>query len=512
VKIVSVAQMRALEAAAFAAGISEVELQRQAGTAVAEEVYRCLEPGGRVVVLVGHGNNGRDGAVAAGWLLGRGVRVDLVLAPRHAVTLDELADLRAKGAATVASDDPQAIRGVLGGATLAVDALAGIGVKGALREPLKSLARELNAFGERLRIVALDLPSGVDADTGEVPGEAVWADSTVTLGGVKQGLLRFPAAERVGLLIPREIEIPPAADSELPYTALDAAKLGRLVPPRPLDAHKYRFGRVLVIAGSDHFLGAPVLSAGGAARVGAGLVTVGSTRDVRLNVAAHLPEVTFTATDIRSADGATAATALEPYLRSHASVVIGPGLGRGPSITAFVAEVLRLRPREHRLVVDADGLTALAEISDWPSLLGPNAVLTPHSGELERLVGQPPDATEPAWQHAGRLAQQWGCVLVAKGPFTCVAAPDGRVGVWPRANPALATGGTGDVLAGLTAGLLGQGAPVWEAAQLAVGVHALAAEKVVRDHRWRTLLASDLLDAVPATLRTLADAAATRPR
>ncbi len=186
-------------------------------------------------------------------------------------------------------------------------------------------------------------------------------------------------------------------------------------------------------------------------------------------------------------------------------MVLGPGLGRGPATTAFVAEVLRLRPREHRLVVDADGLMALSAIPNWPSLLGPNAVLTPHSGELERLVGQPLDPAEPVWVHAGRLAKQWGCVLVAKGPFTCVAAPEGHVAVWPRANPALATGGTGDVLAGITAGLLAQPGRVWDAARLAVGVHALAAEKVIRERGWRTLLASDLFEAIPAALQTLAE-------
>src|SRR5207247_6507194 len=173
-----------------------------------------------------------------------------------------------------------------------IDALAGIGVKGAVREPMASLVRKINAaHGTGLRVVALDIPSGIDADTGEVPGEAVWADYTVTLGGVKQGLLRFPAAERVGRLIPRDIGIPPSAEAELPYSCLDVPDLVRLVPARPLSAHKYGFGRVLILAGSDHYLGAAVLCSGGAARVGAGLVTLASTREVRLNAAAQLPEV-----------------------------------------------------------------------------------------------------------------------------------------------------------------------------------------------------------------------------
>lgn len=495
-KIVSVEQMRALEAAAFAAGISEAELQRMAGAAVAEEVARIAE-GGRVAVLVGHGNNGRDGALAAEWLLRHGVPVDLVLAPRHAVTPEELHHLRSLGASVTRSDDRASIDGVLSAAVVGLDALAGIGAKGALREPLASMAAQLNERRAELKVVALDLPTGIDADTGEVPGEAVWADATVTLGGVKQGLLRFPAAERVGQVIAREIGIPP--ETELPCSVLDEATLSSLVPRRALNAHKYRFGRVLVIAGSDHFLGAPVLCAGGAARVGAGLITVASTRDVRMNVAAHLPEATFTIQDLSASDGASAARSLEEYLQSHNSVVLGPGLGRGPSITEFVAETLRLRNPEHSLVIDADALVAIAEVTDWPRLLGPNTVLTPHTGELARLVGHDLDTSETDWERAHRLAQQWGCVLIAKGPFTAVGNADGRADVWPRANAALATGGTGDVLAGVTAGLLAQGLTAWDAARLAVGVHGLAAARITERGK-TTLLASDLFAELPSVL------------
>jgi ADP-dependent NAD(P)H-hydrate dehydratase / NAD(P)H-hydrate epimerase len=499
VKIVSVEQMRALEATALAAGISEADLQRRAGTAAAEEVAR-IGSGGRVAVLVGHGNNGRDGAVAAEWLLSNRVPVDLLLAPRHAVTPDELHQLRSLGASVTRSEDRAGVDAALSAAAVGVDALAGIGIKGPLREPLASMAAQLNAHRAQLRVVALDLPSGIDADSGEVPGEAVWANATVTLGGVKQGLLRFPAAERVGQLIAREIGIPP--ETELPNSLIDDATLSALVPRRALGAHKYRFGRVLVIAGSDHFLGAPVLCAGGAARVGAGLITVASTRDVRMNVAAHLPEATFTIQDVSASDGASAARSIEEYLQSHTSAVLGPGLGRSPSTTEFVAEVLRLRNPEHGLVVDADGLVALAELPDWPRLLGPNTVLTPHTGELARLVGDELDASETDWDRAGRLAREWGCVLIAKGPFTAVARHDARADVWPRANAALATGGTGDVLAGMTAGLLAQGLSAWDAARLAVGLHGRAAARIT-ERRRTTLLASDLFAEIPAILGAL---------
>jgi NAD(P)H-hydrate epimerase len=351
-----------------------------------------------------------------------------------------------------------------------------------------------------LTVVALDLPSGVDADSGAVPGEAVQADWTVTLGAVKQGLLLFPAATRVGRLIGRELGLD---DGTIRYVMLDEAEIGRLVPERPPDAHKYRFGRVLVIAGSDHFLGAAVLCSGAAARVGAGLVTVAASRDVRLTVAAHTPEVTYTQDDVRATDGAPAAVEIDGYLASHNSAVIGPGLGRSEATTAFVRTVLERRPREHHLVIDADGLVALSEVPEWPRLVDPHVVLTPHSGELERRVGGKSDNAEPPWVQAGELASRWGCVLVAKGPFTCVANPDGRVAVWPRSNPALATGGTGDVLAGTIAGLVAQGLEAWDAARLAVGVHGLAGERVVVQRHLRTLLASDLLTELPRVMAEL---------
>jgi NAD(P)H-hydrate epimerase len=173
--------------------------------------------------------------------------------------------------------------------------------------------------------------------------------------------------------------------------------------------------------------------------------------------------------------------------------------------------LLQARSRDSALVIDADGLVALSELPDWPSLVDERVILTPHSGELERLTGEPVPPDVPIWVHAGQLAQQWHCTLVAKGPFTCIARPDGRVDVWPRANAALATGGTGDVLAGITAGLLAQRLTPWDAARLAVGVHGLAAERVV-GRGWRTLLASDLLLELPAVLGDLPGRQSTRRR
>jgi hydroxyethylthiazole kinase-like uncharacterized protein yjeF len=504
VKIVSVAEMRALEAAAFAADVSEAALQARAGREVADVVASTVLPGHRVVVLVGHGNNGRDGALAATALAARGIGVELILAPRHAVSDAELRTLRGLGAHVCGVDD-QLAHEAIESARVAVDAISGIGIQGPLREPLASMARMVNA-APHLEVVALDVPSGIDADSGQVLGDAVRADTTVTLGAVKQGLLRFPAAECVGRLVVRDIGIPSAAGAALPYRRL--AREDVSAPPRPMGAHKYRFGRVLVVAGSDQFVGAPVLCVGGALRAGAGLVTLASSGAARHVVGARLPEATYTREELRTeADPIQAARDVMAY--EHQVLVLGPGLGRSEATTRFVEELLSRRSHEGGLVVDADGLFALSEIPEWQAKLGPNAILTPHAGELRRLADTQADAA-PTWVEAGRLAKQWDCVLVAKGPFTSVACADGRVDVWPHANAALATGGTGDVLAGLCGGLLAQGCEPADAARLAVVAHALAGEQVVQRRAWRTLLASDLFDEIPEVLQELR--AATRRR
>ncbi len=511
--------MRALEAAAFAAGVPEATLQEQAGAAVAEEVGALLRPGQVVVVLAGHGNNGRDGAVAARHLAEGGAAVQLFLGPRHAVRDAETETLAGLGVRLGRLEDAPTLEDALRRAAVAVDALVGVGAHGPLREPLAASARLLNRVswerGTALQVVAVDIPSGIDPDSGAVPGEAVWADGTVTLGAVKAGLLQFPAAARVGRLLPRTIDLPPAAVDPLPYGVVDLRSLADRVPPRPLDAHKYRFGRVLVVAGARHFLGAPALCAAAAARAGAGLVTVASPPDVRQVVAAHVPEATYVPRDLDvEADPDGAVAALKSSLRSTDALVVGPGLGRSEAAVRFVRGLLEQRaavaPPHSALVLDADGLFALDGWPRWWQHLGPQPVLTPHSGELARLAGAPA-AERPAWEHAGRLAAEWGLVLVAKGPFTAVAAPDGRVEVWPRANPALASGGTGDVLAGLCGGLLAQGAAPWDAARLGVAVHGLAAADLVERRGWRTLLAGDLPAAIPAQLARVAGPNWTRP-
>lgn len=507
-KIVSVDQMRRLEQAAFASGTPEDVLQDRAGAAVAEEIQRLPSRTGRIVVLVGRGNNGRDGYVAARYLARQGRLVTLVLGAGHAVTPSELETLQGLGGILHPTDDFADLSTVLNDADIVVDGLVGIGARGALRQPYASAAETLNRARDRLprlAVVAIDVPSGVDPDSGAVPGTAVHATHTVTLGAVKSGLLLFPAASYVGCLIPRSIGVPSDADSSLPFSVLERSRLPVLLPRRPLDANKYSFGRILVVAGSDHFPGAALLCSSAAARSGAGLTTLAVTRDVRLLAAAHHPEITYTTSDVATTDGAAAAEHLAEYVEAASAVVIGPGLGRAPGTIDFVHALVRVWSQRGRsaatLVLDADALFALSEQPAWWRALDHRAVLTPHAGELRRLCADPDaDLAGPPWEAASRLAQRWGCTLVYKGPTTSIGAPDGTVSVWCWPNSALATGGTGDVLAGLIGGFAAQSLPPIQAAQVGVMVHAAAADVVQRQRGWSTLLAGDLPDAIPTVV------------
>ena len=527
--VVSVEEMRALERAAIDAGTPELELQERAGRAVADVIQDNLGARrGRVVALVGAGNNGRDAAVAARHLASRGHEVSVWLSTKHGLSEGEVAQLAGMDAnvrslatdrAAVDGDDrrlrsPLAdFRAALGDADVAVDGLLGVGSRGPMRPGLVDLADAVNAArtgSPTLRVVAVDVPSGLDADTGAAPGAVVRADETVTFGAIKAGLLRFPGAELAGRVLVRPIGLPDAAVERHAVRVLDASTVSPLVPRRPLDSHKYRFGRLLMVAGSDQYVGAACLGSAAAARSGCGLVGLVSTEAAKQVLAVRLPEATYPAT-LRGveADPGGAANTVAELLPEQQAFLIGPGLGRADATDHFLRAVLRANAASERptpTVIDADALSLLGGWTDWWEQIGPGNVVTPHAGEMARLIGNAADGDGEAapWDRARRWAERWNQVVVLKGPFTTVAGPDGRAWVWPRANPALATGGTGDVLAGLCAGLLAQGLSPFDAARLAVVVHALAGERVVHERGWRILLASDLVDQIPRMLSELA--------
>jgi NAD(P)H-hydrate epimerase len=510
--VVTVDEMRALEAGAAAAGISEQQLQANAASEIALVAGRIAPDTTRVVVLVGPGNNGRDAFLAGRLLAERGRRVFYYLSPRHSIAPDELDSLQApseRAQLHQGEADLEILKSELGLASAAIDGLLGIGVHGPMRPPLDGLTRALNEVRSdtAVQIISVDVPSGIDADTGQVAGEAVRADVTVALGGVKAGLLRFPAASFAGTLEPRPIGLPPGADADCRVRLLGAEMVASLVPTRPLDAHKGTLGWVLVVGGSRDYVGAPVLSAAGAARSGCGLVALAAPPNVQASAAAMLPEATYLLREPEQAPALEAERVLDRLLDFRA-IVVGPGLGRdeaGLGLARSLLGGLHERDQAPAVVIDADALYALAQWPDWWSKLPSGCVLTPHHGEMARLTGQSVEAVAARnWETALEHAARWQQIVVLKGPHTVVAEPSGSAWVYPRPNPALATAGSGDVLAGLIAGLAAQGLAPLEASRLAVVTHALAAERVQLERQWRTLIASDLLPAVPRVLRELA--------
>jgi NAD(P)H-hydrate epimerase len=358
------------------------------------------------------------------------------------------------------------------------------------------------------RVVAVDLPTGVDADTGAIARRAVRADLTVTFAAPKRGHVLHPGRAFVGALEVVDIGLDPAAlaAADLPVTLATAAEMAALLPVRDPRAHKVSAGRVLVMGGSPGLTGAVALAARGAMRAGAGYVQVAVPASVQDVLATKLTEA-MTLAMRANASGAFSMEAEEEILSqvAHAdAVALGSGLSRdrdAAALARFVALAC-----ERPLVLDADGLNAFAEQRELLErrAAGPR-VLTPHLGEMERLTGVPAaDIEARRIDIAREWASRWTCVLVLKGAPTVVATPDGRASVNPTGNPALATAGTGDVLTGMIAALLAQRLTAVDAARLAVYVHGLAADRMVAERGPWGLVAGDLCEALPAAFQALA--------
>jgi NAD(P)H-hydrate epimerase len=333
-----------------------------------------------------------------------------------------------------------------------------------------------------------------------VAGTAVRADLTVILGGAKQGLLSAAAAPYTGLLVFADIGVVDAFP-DLPEV-VDAPFAATMLPESGPAVHKGSFGRLLVVAGSERYLGAAYLVSAAASRSGAGIVTLAAPRWLRDVVANRLAEATYLPLPDSGPAGAAAQCAdlIAAELPHFSAVALGPGLSTDGEVPALVEEVIRAAARlEKPIVVDADGLNVLARQPAWPTWVEGRVVLTPHIGELRRLAPDEELATPRPWEVAQPLAAQWGVTLLIKGPCTAIAS-GGRALVHTRPNPALATAGTGDVLTGIIGGLLARGLPPLEAAALGTWIHGEAGARAAVGVRAGGLLASDLLSHIPSAL------------
>ncbi len=509
-KIVSAEQMREIDRRCAEAGLSSETLMENAGLAVAREAREFLEDvaGRSILVLVGPGNNGGDGLVAARWLSDWGARVRVYLYRRRTKEDRNLELLRQRGLPCIdlPSEFPEGFSQLLSSADMVIDALFGTGKLRPLGEDVRGVLEQVKKAKEaqpRLTILALDLPSGLDADTGAVDPACLAADITVTLGYPKLGQFFFPGAEKIGRLRVADIGIPSALAEHITTELLTADAVGALLPQRPPDANKGTFGRLLVVAGSINYIGAAYLACEGAMRVGTGLVTLATPRSLQPTLASKLTEVTY----LPLPEGEPglldpeAAEVLKARLQDFDALLLGCGLGQSPGAMTVV-ESLIFSPLP--ALIDADGLNLLSRIPQWWERLGSKVVLTPHPGEMSRLTGLSiGEIQKERLETALHFAARWRAVITLKGPHTVISSPEGKANISPFINAGLASAGTGDVLSGATAGLMAQGLPPFEAASCGVYLHGWAGEVVREELGDAGMMASDLLPKLPLAIKKL---------
>ena len=458
--------MRAADAAAINAGTPGTVLMERAGKAVADEAERMARTSSRIVVLCGPGDNGGDGFVAARLLARRGWRVELGLLGERAVLPGD-AKLASEGYA-----GPVSPAGALAlkGAGLIVDALFGAGLSRALDGQARALVEAINASGAP--VLSVDMPSGLDTDTGDIMGVAPQATRTVTFHRLKPCHVLLPGSALCGDVRLHDIGLSALGPGHMRLIGPDDFR--RAHRPRAPQDHKYARGAALVLSGAAHRTGAARLAAEAALRVGAGIVAIAAEG---ASVAANSAHVS--AIMVEPFDGLPGFARLIEDERRKA-VLIGPGAGVGEATRGYVRAALA---QKRALVIDADALTSFAgQLDDLAAHIaeqGGKAVLTPHEGEFARLFAGAPEVLTAKGKIERARAAARACrgVVLYKGADTLIAAPDGRVGIAWRSPASLATAGSGDVLAGLIVGLMAQGAPAFEAACAAAWAHARCAER-----------------------------------
>jgi hydroxyethylthiazole kinase-like uncharacterized protein yjeF len=538
VKIVTIEQMRAIERAVDAAGTTYEMMMENAGKALADAILgRWPEvKEKKVAILVGSGNNGGDGLVAGYHLSIAGADVTAYLTSERTDEDHNFLRLQEHGGRILLAEEDKrntALRKMISEADIIIDSVLGTGIKlplhGSVQSVLGIAKRALESRKTSPIIVGVDCPSGLNCDTGEVAKETLSCDLTVTFGAAKPGLLRFPGAEKVGELVVANIGIPKdqkeVAKVELELATADTVR--DWLPTRPKNAHKGTFGRALIVAGSVNYPGAAMLAGVSAYRVGVGLVTMAVPAPVQAMIVPQFPEATWIVLPHEMgviAEGAYAIVAKE--LEHSQAVLLGPGFGMEEPTGVFMERLLSLEGGRTRgrmgfvhgdekdqapgkfevpCVIDADGLKLLKRITKWEHTLPDHSILTPHPGEMAVLTEQTIEEIQSdRTASAQHWAKEWGHIVVLKGAFSVVAAPDGRTTVLPFATPALARAGTGDVLAGAIVGLQAQGVDAYDAAVLGAFLQGRAGEiAAARVGATASVLAGDVAAALPAAIAEL---------
>ena len=502
-KVLTAAEMREVDRRTVERGIPGVVMMENAGHRVVEFLEQRFAPlaSQRIAVLCGKGNNGGDGMVIA-----RQLHTRVRPAALHVVLLADPAELKGEAAANFrmleACGCPvlRAIPGDARQASLVIDALLGTGIAGAAAGRMLEGIREINTGFPLAKVVAVDIPSGMLSDSGDIAGEIARAHHTVTFTAPKVGMVLPPNCDRIGELVVGAIGSPPELLAHVLLSLIDPPLFRALLAPRPPSGHKGSFGHVLVVAGSRGKTGAAAMTGLSALRAGAGLVTVASAASAIPVIAGHAPEV-MTEPLPETAQGSIAPEArLDTLAQGKTVIAMGPGLGQDPAIASLVQDACARF--EQPIVLDADALAGQPRGSH-----GRVRVLTPHPGEMARLTGK-----TTAEIQSDRLAAARACaaehtvILVLKGQRTVIAFPDGRAWINPTGTPALGTGGSGDILTGLIAGFLAQfPKQPDQAVAAAVYLHGLASEIGARSLGEQTLIATDILRYLPQAMEECAD-------
>ena len=468
-KIVTAAEMREIDARTIAAGLPDLVLMENAAHRVVELLERVFPSLAtqRILIFAGKGNNGGDGLAIARilWTRFAPSALDVVIPIGINAAHPQLALLRASGFTAIHTAIPTHVRT----ATIVIDALLGTGLSGPAREPYAAEIAEINSGFPLAKIVAVDLPSGMNADTGVAAGAVVRADYSVTFTAPK---LAHLLGQGLGQITVSPIGTPTAMLDEIRLCENEPSLWRHLFAPRPVEGHKGTFGHVLCIGGAQGKTGAIAMTGLAALRMGAGLVTVATT-----------------ATSLPTPELMTIPLADDWNALSYDSIAIGPGLGPDPFVPSFVAAC------PVPMVVDADGLSALADA--MPTAFAGPRVFTPHPGEMARLLGRPVADRLADAQH---FAATHGVIVVLKGHRTVIAHPDGRTALNPTGSPAMATAGSGDILTGLLAALLVR-TDAWTATLAAVYLHGLCGELAAAELTESCVVATDLLRYLPEAIR-----------
>ena len=525
-KVVTAAEMRQIDQDTIEGiGIPGIVLMETAGSAIVRAIVQHYPTSKRIGILAGKGNNGGDGLVIARQLAHTGydvhiflvsppdsfageARLNLQIAKSLGLRIEEiLAD--AKLGADFFTAQSTSLSHITS-CELLVDAIFGTGLRGTVRDSIATVINAINSLS--VPILSVDLPSGLDADTGNPLGTCVRADRTVTIGLPKRGLLVHPGAEFAGKLEVVDIGFPKqvvdAQNIKVNWTT--ASQASQWIPQRPSASHKGSYGRVLVVAGSTGMTGAAALASEAALRAGAGLVTLATPKHLNSILESLLPEVmTFPLpeTEAGSLSVSAASTILKFAEKTKSVLAIGPGLSQHSDTVALVHQLVcenREQGLNLRMVIDADGLNAIAQAPEIISLVDGEAVLTPHPGEMARLTNTPVSTLEKdRIRTAQTFANEHGVTLVFKGAPTVTSDANGNVWINSTGNPGMGTGGMGDVLTGIIAGLMAQGLSTERAATLAVYIHGLAGDIVSERLGLHGLIASDVLKAVPEAISSL---------